>query len=117
MKALRSLESTSAPHLIILSTSLDQLCLLKRCCRMMRESGDWANSDVPARQRIAAAQAHGLNRLDEHMNPHLIDGVVEISAGIPGGGLRLRASLIIGSAGHDRVFTCLWSRPNIVPEP
>ena len=38
MKALRSLESTSAPHLIILSTSLDQALLAQTLLQMMCES-------------------------------------------------------------------------------
>src|SRR5437588_12781023 len=38
MKASRSLGSTTAPHLIILSTSLVHAFLLRRCCKMMRAS-------------------------------------------------------------------------------
>ena len=47
MKALRSLESTSAPHLIILSTSLDQALLAQTLLQ----------NDV----RIVALRAGGAN--------------------------------------------------------
>src|ERR1700694_887005 len=38
MSASLSLASTTAPHLIILSTSLVQAALLRRCCKMIRAS-------------------------------------------------------------------------------
>src|SRR5689334_7712848 len=122
MKAPRSLASTTAPHLIILSTSLIHEGLLKRCCRIMRESwhsvqavrtfscaeaagrsgdcplnGDAAASNASAIARAICLSEHGLNELND-MNLHLIDGVVKISTRIPGRVLRLAASLIIGGA-------------------
>src|SRR5262250_3418702 len=46
MKASRSLGSTAAPHLIILSTSFVQAALLRRCCTMMRAS--WQEAQAAA---------------------------------------------------------------------
>src|ERR1043166_6762903 len=49
------------------------------------------------------------------MDFHLIDGVIEISAGVPDGSSGLSASLIIGGAGEDRIVPGLCF-PVIVPE-
>jgi hypothetical protein len=51
--------------------------------------------------------------LVSNMNIDLIDGVVEISAGIPRGRLRLDMSLVIRGTRHDRILSGLRSLPNM----
>src|ERR1700756_2089252 len=120
MKASRSLGSTTAPHLIILSTSLVQAFLLSRCCRMMPASwhsahavctfdciGPGGRSADCAETRIVhenamspakmAAQkaAKARTSLCLNMNLHLVDGIVEVPTRIPRGSLRLRPALTV----------------------
>src|SRR5580704_10649097 len=142
MKASRSAASTTAPHLIILSTSLVHAALFSRCCTMMRESwhsrqavrifpctgpggssGDWDQSCSTLR-RVNTAIVHThcrakkfwkLSRCD--MDLHLINRVVEISAWIPVGGLRLSSALTVGGAGHQCVVPRLGCFPIVIPQP
>src|ERR1700677_4684494 len=125
MRASRSAGSTTAPHFVILSTSLPHVALLRRCCRMMRASwhsrhvvvalacigpggrsavtlatvGFWACTENGSAAEISNAIAMtDLRAASGNMHLHLIDGIVEIAAGVPGRGRRLRASLAIGRA-------------------
>src|SRR5713226_2973593 len=58
----------------------------------------------------------GLNILSLNTDFHLVDGVIEISAGIPGRGLRLNTALTVGSARQDRVLARVWTFPNETPQ-
>src|SRR3954452_9393905 len=110
----------TAPHLIILSTSLSHAPLLRRCCRIIRaswhsvqalrtfaciapsgRSGDCARNTVLARAMNARAAVLYFKPLCLDMDLHLVDNVVEVSAGIPLRGLRLNASLTVRRARHD----------------
>src|SRR5438094_4117582 len=118
MKAPRSLGSTTAPHLIILPTSLVHVSLPRRCCRMMRgswhsrqavrtlactgpggKSGDCAQeSGTAASQNNAIVNPLRLNPSGLNTDFHLVNGVIEISAGIPCRGRRLSAALAVARA-------------------
>jgi len=50
-----------------------------------------------------------------NMNLHLIDGVVEVAAGIPQCGCWLGAALAVSGSRLDRVVACLASFPVISP--
>src|SRR5579864_2503378 len=45
------------------------------------------------------------------MNFHLVDGIVQVAAGIPYGCGGLRAALAVGSSGHDHIVAGFWSLP------
>ncbi len=116
MKASRSFGSTTAPHLVILSTSFVHAAFPNRCCTMMPESWhpkhaalilacngpDGKSADSAHKtathvsDRSKASQLLGLD-----MDLHPVNDVDEISAGIPLHRIRLRAALGIASAGHD----------------
>src|SRR6266852_2973319 len=98
MKASRSAGSTTAPHLIILSTSFVHAALLKRCCTMMRASwhskhavfilvctGPGGKSGDCAYNRVkqASASSAASNALTLYMDFHLVSNIDEIAAGIP----------------------------------
>src|SRR5579864_1137917 len=134
MRASRSCGSTSAPHLVILSTSLVHAALLSRCCTMMRASwhsvqavvalactgpagnsgleADWAHARVDTKATTNRETA----TLSLYMDLHLIDGVVQITAGIPNGSRGLRAALAIGGTGDDGVVSGLWRLPRIAEQ-
>src|ERR1700731_4526440 len=174
IRASRSAASTTAPHFIILSTSLVHAALVRRCCRMMRASwhsvqavvalaciapggrsavgfdgaGFWArarNGDETARKSKAttrgreecallvkeartgapalvdfvkicgAAESRALSNLRDSllgdMDVHLIDGVVEIAAGIPDGRCGLGAALAVCGTRHN----CVLAGPRRFP--
>src|SRR5277367_901203 len=62
-----------------------------------------------------AASRGALSKLC-HMDFHLIDGVVEIAARIPGCGFGLRTPLAVGGARHDGVVARLAGLPVVAPE-
>ena len=98
MKAFRSPGSTTAPHLIILSTSFVHAALPNRCCTMMPDS--WhsehavfilacsgpggkstdcgSNTGTHVSHRIIASDTLSL-----HMDLHPVNYIDEISAGVP----------------------------------
>src|SRR5580704_31961 len=45
------------------------------------------------------------------MNFHLVDGVVQVAAGIPHGCGGLRAPLAVGRSGHDHIVAGIWNLP------
>src|ERR1700722_8071442 len=135
MKLSRSAGSTSAPHLIILSTSLVHAPLLSRCWLMMRDSwhsvhavvtlacagaagnsGDCARSNrkLPDANSRKVTTANCLLTL--HMNFHLVKSVIQIPAGIPLGSLRLSAALAVRSPRQDGIVAALGSFPPEAPQ-
>src|ERR1700723_2535490 len=111
MSGSRSLASTTAPHLIILSTSFVHAALLSRCCRMILAS--WHSVHAVVAFCAIGPAGRGAVRLDRepfgpgaqkggdpgrsntrepppaihfpilsHMDLHLIDGIVKIAARI-----------------------------------
>src|SRR5438132_11020000 len=140
MKASRSLGSTTAPHLIILSTSLVHAFLLRRCCKMMRaswhsvhavwtfdcigpggRSADCAETRIvhenamsPA--KIAAQNATNTrNSLWLNMDLHLVNDVVEISTRISRRSLRPGPTIPLSGSRQNRLHTAKRRTPGIVP--
>src|SRR5437667_10298077 len=118
MKASRSAGSTTAPHLIILSTSFVHAASPNRCCSMMTESwhskhtvfilacsspGGKSADCARNTARHVSDRSKASNRLSLDMDLHPINDVDEISAWVPLHRIRLHAALGIGSAGHDCV--------------
>src|SRR5438094_4207598 len=120
MKASRSLGSTTAPHLIILSTSLVHAFLLRRCCKMMRaswhsvhavwtfdcmepdgrppdrpDSGSVHANAITAAKIAAQNAPNTRNSLCLNMDLHLVNDVVEISTRIPRRSLRLGPAMAV----------------------
>src|SRR5258708_3480132 len=112
MNPSRSAGSTNAPHFTILSTSFVHAALLKRCCRMMRDSWHSVHAVItfacrgPAGSSLDCANVHGtaanrkttLNTSCFDMNFHLVDGIVQIAAGIPICTLGLHPTLAVSCA-------------------
>ena len=129
MKASRSPGSTTAPHLIILSTSFVHAAFPNRCCTTMPEpwhsrhavfildcSGPGGKSaDCADTATHVSDRSKANNTLSLDMDLHPVNDVDEISAGVPLHRIRLHAPLCIGSARHDRVSARLWGVPGITP--
>jgi hypothetical protein len=113
MKTSRSPGSTTAPHFIILSTSLVHAAFPNRCCTMMPASwhpkhavvifargGPGGKSTDCARNipTHASDRIEVSNTLSLDMNLHPVNDVDEISARVPLHRIRLRATLSISSA-------------------
>src|SRR5229473_1452119 len=131
MKASRSPGSTTAPHLIILSTSFVHAAFPNRCCTMMPES--WHSKHAvfilacsePGGKSADCGRNTGThvsdrskasNALCLDMDLHPVNYVDEITAGVPLHRIRLHAALGIGSSGHDCVSARLRRVPGITPK-
>src|SRR5207253_6028667 len=131
IKASRSPGSTTAPHLIILSTSFVHAAFPNRCCTMMPASwhpkhaaftlacsgpdGKSADSAHKTATHVSD-RSKASNTLSLDMDLHPVNDVDEISAGVPLHRIRLCAALGVGSAGHDRVSARPRSIPRITPK-
>src|SRR5437867_1969129 len=141
MKASRSLGSTTAPHLIILSTSLVHAFLLRRCCKMMRaswhsvhavwtfdcmepdgrppdrpDSGSVHANAITAAKIAAQNAPNTRNSLCLNMDLHLVNDVVEISTRIPRRSLRLGPAMAVSGSRQNRVLPGTRSTPGIIPQ-
>src|SRR5216684_5275672 len=76
------------------------------------EPADCPHNAAPA----ARASAASISALRGHMNFHLIDGVVEITAGVPSRLGRLGAALAVARARHDYVVAALGWLPVVAPQ-
>src|SRR6266700_7051315 len=130
MKASRSPGSTTAPHVIILSTSFVHAAFPNRCCTMIPES--WhpkhaafilacsspggKSADCAHNTATHVSDRKASNTLSLDMDLHPVNDVDEISAGVPLHRIRLRAALGIGSAGHDCVIAPLRRVQRITPK-
>src|SRR5439155_15412417 len=118
MKASRSLGSTKAPHLIILSTSFVQAAFANLCCTMMPVSWhskhavlildcsgpDGKAVDCPCKRgRHVSDRSKASDRLSLNMDLHAVNDVDEISAWVPLHRIWLHAACTVGSAGNDYV--------------
>src|SRR5262249_23292477 len=57
------------------------------------------------------------NSLSLNIDLHLIDDVVQIAAGIPGGAFGLGAALAVSGARHDHILAGLGWVPHMAPQP
>src|SRR6266404_7313256 len=133
--ASRSFASTTAPQRTILSTSLAQVFLSRRCCRTIVAS--WhSRHAVRTRRSIGAGGSGGpccaimatppaaISASTNHasfgladIDLHLVPAVPQITRGIPRRGLGLHAAGAVGGARHQQCFARALRTPRQAPQP
>src|ERR1700746_3878396 len=73
---------------------------------------DWAHARVDTQATTNRETA----TLSLYMDLHLIEGVVQITAGIPNGSRGLCAALAVGGTGDDGVVSGVWRLPRIAEQ-
>ena len=131
-KASRSCFSTSAPHFVILSTSLPHALLSRRYCTIIPESwhsihavftlgcigpgGRSGAGPCACTNRRADVATHNMSTtLSFDMEFHPLDSVPQIAARIPDALVRLYTPCTIAGASHYGVLSCLCGLPRVLP--